>query len=62
VRAEDRDQAVAAATSRVEPGDVVLVKASRGLGLEEPERSRLGVGLEVLIDALVASLDADRTR
>ncbi len=62
VAAVDRDQATTEAMSRVRAGDVVLVKASRGLGLEERERSRLGVGLEVLIEALVASLDADHAR
>jgi len=62
VAAEDRDRATVEAIARVRAGDVVLVKASRGLGLEEAERSRLGVGLEVLIEALVAALDAGDTR
>jgi UDP-N-acetylmuramoyl-tripeptide--D-alanyl-D-alanine ligase len=56
VRATDRAQALAEAEARIRAGDIVLVKASRGLGMEEPERNRLGVGLEILIDELVRHL------
>jgi UDP-N-acetylmuramoyl-tripeptide--D-alanyl-D-alanine ligase len=56
VRAVDRDAATREALALIRPGDVVLVKASQGIGLPEDERSRLGVGLEVLVDGLVAAL------
>ena len=62
VPAGTRHAAIVEAIARVGAGDVVLVKASRGIGLEETERDRLGVGLEVLIDALVAGLAPDRPR
>jgi UDP-N-acetylmuramoyl-tripeptide--D-alanyl-D-alanine ligase len=56
VRAVDRDAATREALALLRPGDVVLVKASQGIGLPEDERSRLGVGLEVLVAGLVAAL------
>jgi UDP-N-acetylmuramoyl-tripeptide--D-alanyl-D-alanine ligase len=56
VRAVDRDAATREALALLRPGDVVLVKASQGIGLPEDERNRLGVGLEVLVDGLVAAL------
>ena len=62
VRASTRAEAIAEATARVRPGDVVLVKASRGIGLDEPVRDRLGVGLEVLIEALAAGPGAGDAR
>ena len=62
VPAGTRHEAIVEAIARVGAGDVVLVKASRGIGLEETARDRLGVGLEVLIDALVAGLAPDRPR
>ncbi len=62
VPAGTRHEAIVEAIARVGAGDVVLVKASRGIGLEETERDRLGVGLEVLIEALVAGLAPDRPR
>lgn len=36
----------------LQPGDVVLVKASRGLSLSTQQRAAAGVGLEVLVAAL----------
>ena len=60
VRAVTRDEAIAETLARVRAGDVVLVKASRGIGLEESERDRLGVGLEVLIEALTGGPDPGR--
>ncbi|MHB8960203.1 MAG: glutamate ligase domain-containing protein, partial [Candidatus Limnocylindrales bacterium] len=56
VRAASRRDAADEAARRLQPGDVVLVKASQGIGLEEPVRDRLGVGLEVLIADLVDRL------
>lgn len=56
VRAVDRDAATREALALLRPGDVVLVKASQGIGLPEDERSRLGVGLEVLVAGLLAGL------
>ena len=48
VEVEDRTDALAALEKRLRPGDVVLVKASRG------------IELDLLVDALVASRGADR--
>ena len=59
VRAPTREAATGEAARRLRPGDVVLVKASQGIGLEEPVRDRLGVGLEVLIADLVARLGGE---
>ncbi|MCI0344585.1 MAG: hypothetical protein L0221_03940, partial [Chloroflexi bacterium] len=44
LRVDDREGALDALRSRLRPGDVVLVKASRG------------VALDVLVDALVTEL------
>ena len=41
------------------PGDVVVLKASRGLGLPVDELDRCGLGLERLVDAIVAGVAAD---
>ena len=41
--------------ARLLPGDVVLFKASRGLGLDPGLRSQRGLGLDDLVDALEAS-------
>jgi UDP-N-acetylmuramoyl-tripeptide--D-alanyl-D-alanine ligase len=57
VRAVGRGAALEAALERLRPGDVVLVKGSQGIGLEEAVRDRLGVGLEVLVDELVDRLN-----
>ena len=46
IRAADRDDALARLRTALRPGDVVLVKASRG------------IGLEVLVDALATSFGA----
>ena len=48
VEVEDRTDALVALEKRLRPGDVVLVKASRG------------IELDLLVDALVASRGADR--
>lgn len=59
VRAPTRQAAADEAVRRLRPGDVVLVKGSQGIGLEEPVRDRLGVGLEVLIADLVTRLGGE---
>ncbi|HXQ96484.1 MAG TPA: hypothetical protein VN800_06135, partial [Candidatus Acidoferrales bacterium] len=41
--------------ARLLPGDVVLLKASRGLGMDPGLRSRRGLGLDDLLGALEAS-------
>jgi UDP-N-acetylmuramoyl-tripeptide--D-alanyl-D-alanine ligase len=56
VRAADRSAAIEEAATRLVPGDVVLVKASQGIGLDEGVRDRLGVGLEVLVRELAGRL------
>jgi UDP-N-acetylmuramoyl-tripeptide--D-alanyl-D-alanine ligase len=61
IRAATRQEAADEAARRLRPGDVVLVKASQGIGLEEPVRDRLGVGLEVLIADLVERLGGEAT-
>ena len=48
----DRDAAVTLLLGRLERGDTVLVKASRGLGMDAAERSTRGLGLDELIDTL----------
>ena len=62
VRATGRATAGAEALQRLRDGDVVLVKASRGLGLDEAVRDRLGVGLEVLVADLAAALGTEDSR
>jgi UDP-N-acetylmuramoyl-tripeptide--D-alanyl-D-alanine ligase len=59
VRATTREDATDEAARRLRTGDVVLVKASQGIGLEESVRNALGVGLEVLIADLVEHLGAE---
>ncbi|HEY5628492.1 MAG TPA: Mur ligase family protein, partial [Candidatus Limnocylindrales bacterium] len=61
VRAATREAAADEAVRRLRPGDVVLIKASQGIGLDEAVRDRLGVGLEVLIADLVARLGGEGT-
>ncbi len=61
VRATSRQDAAREAARRLRAGDAVLVKASQGIGLDEAVRDRLGVGLEVLIADLVASLGGEAT-
>lgn len=46
------DALLPALLAEVRPGDMVLVKASRGASLSPDERSRLGVGLERVVAAL----------
>ena len=50
--ARDLEAALGELLARLEPGDVVLFKASRGLGLDPGVRSRRGLGLDDLVDAL----------
>ena len=59
VRAPGRRAATDEAARRLRPGDVVLVKASQGIGLDEEVRDRLGVGLEVLVAELVERLGGE---
>ncbi len=59
VRAASRRDAADEAARRLRAGDVVLVKASQGIGLDEPVRDHLGVGLEVLIADLVGRLGGE---
>ncbi len=54
LRVADFDAAIAELKARLRPGDVVLFKASRGLGMDPGVRSRRGLGLDDLVDALAA--------
>jgi len=56
LHAADFDAALGELRARLQPGDVVLFKASRGLGMDPAARSRRGVGLDDLVDALEASV------
>ncbi len=52
VEAPDLEAALVALLARLQAGDVVLVKASRGLGMDPRERAARGLGLDDLVDAL----------
>ncbi len=56
VHVADFDAALGELRARLRPGDVVLFKASRGLGMDPGLRSRRGVGLDDLVDALEESI------
>ncbi len=51
----DFDAALEVLPSLLRAGDVVLFKASRGLGMDPRERARRGLGLDDLVEALAAS-------
>ena len=51
----DFDAALEVLPTLLRSGDVVLFKASRGLGMDPRERARRGLGLDDLLDALAAS-------
>ena len=51
----DLDAALADLPALLHPGDVVLFKASRGLGMDPRERACRGLGLDDLVEALAAS-------
>ena len=55
LRALDLEAALETLLARLEPGDVVLFKASRGLGMDPRIRSDRGLGLDDLVAALERS-------
>jgi UDP-N-acetylmuramoyl-tripeptide--D-alanyl-D-alanine ligase len=55
LRAPDLEAALETLLARLEPGDVVLFKASRGLGMDPRIRSVRGLGLDDLVAALERS-------
>ena len=50
----DFDAALEVLPSLLRAGDVVLFKASRGLGMDPRDRARRGLGLDDLVEALAA--------
>jgi hypothetical protein len=60
-RVPDRERALELLLAELRPGDVVLLKASRGLGLPETEKTVRGLGLDVLVDDLSRALAERRT-
>lgn len=58
VPAADLDAACVELLARLQPGDAVLFKASRGLGMDPTERSQRGLGLEDLVAALARAAQA----
>ncbi|HET9681328.1 MAG TPA: cyanophycin synthetase, partial [Candidatus Limnocylindrales bacterium] len=56
IEVRDRDAALDLLRSRLQPGDVVLVKASRGIGMPEHERNARGLGLDLLVEELATTL------